>query len=142
MAYENVSVAKLQNSLQAIDQVMTNRKELERISNSLSASNWSGESRKRIKDAIDKTIEEYKKIDKYIERCKEAASYIAEYKEIDNKNKTYQAKVDSKNRQIKRAKEDDDTSSIKNEVQRYKNNISSNNLRKQELKNKIDNLIN
>lgn len=142
MAYENVNVNKLKNSLNSLDNISSNKNALKKVANSLNAGNWSENSRVRIKNALEEMGDIYEDIEKYINKCKTAANYIEQYKELDNQNKQYQNKVDNGNKQIKNASEDDDTSNLQNKVDSYKNNISYNNSKKSSLKEKINNLIN
>lgn len=141
MAYENVNVSKLKGSLQKIGSIKTNKNELKKVSNELNAGNWSENSRVRIKQAIEKTSEIYEKIEKYIENCKQAANYIEQYQELDRKSREYQSKIDNNKYKIRRAQEDEDTSSYEKEVNSYNASISNNNSRKIALKQKINDLI-
>lgn len=142
MAYENVNTNKLKSSINTIESISCNKKELKKIANSLNASNWSENSRVRIKNALEEMVDVYEDIEKYLEKCKTAADYIEQYKKLDNKNKQYQNKVNSNNRKIKNAGEDDDMSDLENKVFSYKNDIAANNTKKNNLKEKINNLIN
>lgn len=142
MAYENVNINKLISSINSIDNINSNKNELKKVANSLNASNWSENSRVRIKNALEEMVDVYEDIEKYLEKCKTAADYIEQYKELDSKNKQYQNKVDSNNKKIKSAGGNDDISDLENKVFSYKNNIAANNTRKNNLKEKINSLIN
>lgn len=142
MAYENVNINKLNNSLNSLENIKYNKNALKKVASSLNASNWSENSRLRIKTALEEIDSIYENIEQYIEDCKQAAMCIQEYKELDNQNKQYQSKVDINNKKMKNASEDDDTSDLEYKIFSYKNSIAANNAKKSNLKDKINNLIN
>lgn len=130
MAYEEVNVNKLKNSLNSLDDITSSKNKLKKVANSLNSSGWSGNSRVRIKNALDDMNFIYEQIEEYVKKCKMAANYMEQYKELDNQNKQYQNKVSSGNSQIRNAAEDIDTSNIENKVESYKKSIANNNSKK------------
>lgn len=142
MAYESVNVSSLRSSLNKIKEISQNKKGLASVRSSIKSGSWSGNTRTRIKDAIEKTDSYYVEINKYIEKCLKAADYIEEYKELDKEEGSYQSKVNSTKNKINSSKEDDDTSSLKSDLNKYNDQMSRIGSRKSSLKEKINNLIN
>ncbi len=87
MAYESISVYKLNNSLNKIDNIKETR--YENLSGKINTSEWSGKISKNIIKALDKEISEMQKIQKLISKYKVACEYIEEYKDLENSNKSY-----------------------------------------------------
>lgn len=141
MAYENINVMKLRNALNNLDSIMVNKRDLSKTEGNLNATNWSENSRVMIKNALVEMEDIYEKIKDYIGNCKMATNYIEEYKKLDNENKQYQKRIERIKDEINSASEDKDTSNLEDKVFNYDNNIAANNLKKKNLKEKINSLI-
>lgn len=141
MDFENLNVNKLRSSLSSLNDISNNKNSLKKVSDSLSASNWTENSRVRIKNALDEMNAIYDEIEKYISKCTTAADYIEQYKALETQNKQYQYKLESSKKQIKNASEEYDTSSLEKKVNQYESSIYKNNSKKNILKEKIINLI-
>ncbi len=142
MAYESVNVNSLANSLNEIDNIKLNAKKLQDLLGQMTYEGWGGNTKPKIKSSINKMSKLCDEINDYISKYKQAANYIREYQELDEQNDKYNSKINNENRKIRQADDGEDTSAQEDSIKKYKGNISSNNSKKNELKRKIENLIN
>ena len=142
MAYENINVYVLRSTLYTIKNIKINKYGLKNVGCELTSDGWSGNTRNRIISAIDKTTEYHDAIIDYINNLLQATDYIEEYKNLDKENEAFDNRVNIVQRRINNLSSDVDSSLLKNDVNNYKNRISSNNSKKSELQRKINELVN
>lgn len=148
MAYENVNVFKLESALNKIDNISYGN--IDNLYNKLATDQWQSPIRNRIRTALKEVVSEYMAIQKEIRNYKLAASLIRNYQQSDDDYKKYVKKTsDAKQKYDKyRYKTNPDSSDeywknyYKNKYNEYlsKQKTSINN--KNEMKRRIDSLIN
>ena len=147
MAYENINIDKLESAFNKIDDI-----DYEKISNlktKLTSDQWGSPICGRIKTALQDVINEYKAIQKKIENYKAATELIKEYQEASKDYDTYVQKADECKEKYESYKNKTDPNSIdeywkKYYEDKYNSYINDQTIvqnSKEQLKNRIDNLI-
>lgn len=142
MAYENVDVNQLNQAFNKIGEITC--KNVTSLKHSLDdKSKWDSIGRKKIIKALEELEKEYSSLLKDVNKFKKVTSYIEEYKTLDDEIGRYKGNISIQKKVSNSLTENDDEAKdvVDKKIAKYSRYIENNNQRKQEIVNKVQNII-